>query len=130
MTPELVIAYSATVISISARFIFMYLLYTKKSTNPYSLIFSTLNIVSSSLWITYSQMISDTPIFVRGTSDLLLFSISTSYIIYNRIQIKKLPSDDIIVLAFEMCEGVNKYLFLQTSSFTCSSRMEITEEEK
>ena len=130
MTPELVIAYSATVISISARFIFMYLLYTKKSTNPYSLIFSTLNIVSSSLWITYSQIISDTPIFVRGTSDLLLFSISTSYIIYNRIQIKKLPSDDIIVFAFEMCEGVNKYLFLQISSFTCSSRMEITEEEK
>ena len=130
MTPELVIAYSATVISISARFIFMYLLYTKKSINPYSLIFSTLNIVSSSLWITYSQIISDTPIFVRGTSDLLLFSISTSYIIYNRIEIKNLPSDDIIVLAFEMCEGVNKYLFLQTSSFTCSSRMEITEEEK
>ena len=130
MTPELVIAYSATVISISARFIFMYLLYTKKSTNPYSLIFSTLNIVSSSLWITYSQIISDTPIFVRGTSDLLLFSISTCYIIYNRIQIKKLPSDDIIVLGFEMCEGVNKYLFLQISSFTCSSQMEITEEEK
>ena len=130
MTPELVIAYSATIISISARFIFMYLLYTKKSTNPYSLIFSTLNIVSSSLWITYSQMISDTPIFVRGTSDLLLFSISTSYIIYNRIQIKNLPSDDIIVLGFEMCKGVNKYLFLQISSLTCSSRMERTEEEK
>jgi hypothetical protein len=75
-------------------------------------------------------MISDTPIFVRGTSDLLLFSISTSYIIYNRIQIKNLPSDDIIVLAFEMCEGVNKYSYSQTSSFTSSSRMEITEEEK
>ena len=130
MKPELLIAYSATVISISARFIFMYLLYTKKSTNPYSLIFSILNIVSSSLWITYSEMISDTPIFVRGTSDLLLFSISTSYIIYNRIQIKNLPSDDIIVLAFEMCEGVNKYSYSQTSSFTSSSRMEITEEEK
>jgi len=130
MKPELLIAYSATVISISARFIFMYLLYTKKSTNPYSLIFSILNIVSSSLWITYSEMISDTPIFVRGTSDLLLFSISTSYIIYNRIQIKNLPSDDIIVLAFEMCKGVNKYSYSQTSSFTSSSRMEITEEEK
>jgi len=130
MTPELVIAYSATVISISARFIFMYLLYTKKSTNPYSLIFSILNIVSSSLWITYSEMISDTPIFVRGTSDLLLFSISTSYIIYNRMQIKNLPSDDIIVLAFEMCKGVNKYSYSQNSSFTSSSRMEITEEEK
>ena len=53
MTTELV---TATVISISGRFIFMYLLYTKKSTNPYSLIFS---IISSSLWIIYSQMKSD-----------------------------------------------------------------------
>jgi len=59
MTTELVTAYSATVISISGRFIFMYLLYTKKSTNPYSLIFSIINIISSSLWITYSQMKSD-----------------------------------------------------------------------
>ena len=106
MRPELVIAYSATVISISARFIFMYLLYTKKSTNPYSLIFSTMNIVSSSLWITYSQMTSDTPIFIRGTSDLLLFSISTSYIIYNRIEMNKLPPDDILLLGFEMLKSL------------------------
>ena len=46
MTNELVIAYSATVISLSGRFIFMYLLYTKKSTNIYSLVFSIMNIVS------------------------------------------------------------------------------------
>jgi hypothetical protein len=32
---ELATAYSATAISVSGRFIFMYLLYTKKSTNPY-----------------------------------------------------------------------------------------------
>ncbi len=106
MTNELAIAYSATVISISARFIFMYLLYTKKSTNPYSLIFSTMNIVSSSLWITYSQMTSDTPIFIRGTSDLLLFSISTSYIIYNRMEMNKLPPDDILLLGFEMLKSL------------------------
>jgi len=31
MSTELAIAYSATVISVSGRFIFMYLLYTKKS---------------------------------------------------------------------------------------------------
>jgi hypothetical protein len=48
MVNELVIAYSATMISVSGRFIFMYLLYTKKSTNPYSLVFSIINIVSSS----------------------------------------------------------------------------------
>lgn len=86
MTPELVIAYSATVISISGRFIFMYLLYTRKSTNPYSLLFSSMNMVSSSLWITYSRMTSDTPLFIRGTSDLILFSISTCYITYNRLE--------------------------------------------
>jgi len=81
---ELIIAYSATVISISGRFIFMYLLYTKKSTNIYSLIFSIMNLVSSSLWITYSQIILDTPLLIRGSSDLILFSISTIYILYNR----------------------------------------------
>ena len=75
MTNELVIAYSATVISISARFIFMYLLYTKKSTNIYSLIFSIMNIVSSSLWITYSKLILDMPLLIRGSSDLILFLI-------------------------------------------------------
>lgn len=94
MTPEIAIAYSATVISISARFIFMYLLYTRKSTNPYSLLFCSMNIVSSSLWITYSQLKSDTPIFIRGTSDLILFSVSTSYIVYNRIGMDKRPPED------------------------------------
>lgn len=81
---EEIIAYSATSISILGRFIFMYLLYTKKSTNPYSLLFSIMNIVSSSLWITYSQMRTDMPLLVRGSSDLLLFTISTLYILRNR----------------------------------------------
>ena len=84
MQTGLIIAYSATAISISGRFIFMYLLYTKKSTNTYSLVFSILNMVSSSLWITYGQMITDMPLLVRGSSDLLLFSISTAYILSNR----------------------------------------------
>ena len=79
------IAYSATSISIIGRLIFMYLLYSKKSTNLYSLTFSLLNLLSSSLWITYSQMILDMPLLVRGSSDLVLFSISSSYIIYNRM---------------------------------------------
>jgi len=82
MTTELVTAYSATAISVSGRFIFMYLLYTKKSTNPYSLIFSIINMISSSLWISYSQMKSDMPLLIRGSSDLLLFTISSIYISY------------------------------------------------
>ena len=81
-----VVPYSATGISIIARFIFMYLLYTKKSTNTYSLIFCILNIISSSLWINYSIIVSDLPIIVRGSSDLFLFTISCVYILYNRNQ--------------------------------------------
>jgi hypothetical protein len=90
MTNDLIIAYSAMGISICGRFIFMYLLYTKKSTNPYSLLFSIMNMVSSSLWISYGQMISDMPLLIRGSSDLFLFSISTVYITYNILQINKI----------------------------------------
>ena len=89
MSEDLVIAYTATSISISGRFIFMYLLYTKKSTNPYSLVFSIINMISSSLWISYSQMKLDTPLLIRSSSDLLLFTISTIYIIYNRLEMNK-----------------------------------------
>ena len=103
MVNELVIAYSATGISISGRFIFMYLLYSKKSTNPYSLVFSIMNIVSSSLWIVYGQMKSDTPLLVRGSSDLVLFSISTAYIISNRLQMNKIQQETSIISAFDKC---------------------------
>jgi lipid-A-disaccharide synthase-like uncharacterized protein len=84
---KLVVPYSATGISIVARFIFMYLLYTKKSTNDLSLLFCLLNIISSSLWIDYSLMVFDRPIMIRGSSDLVLFTISAAYIIYNKRQL-------------------------------------------
>jgi len=62
--------------------------------NIYSLIFSIMNIVSSSsLWITYSKIILDMPLLIRGSSDLLLFSISASYIMYNRYEINKIQND-------------------------------------
>ena len=93
MTNELIVAYTATVISVSARFIFMYLLYTKKSTNIFSLIFSIMNIVSSALWITYSQMVIDMPLLIRGSCDLVLFSISSGYIINNRLELNKHLAD-------------------------------------
>ena len=93
MTNELIVAYTATVISVSARFIFMYLLYTKKSTNIFSLIFSIMNIVSSALWITYSQMVLDMPLLIRGSCDLVLFSISSGYIMHNRLEINKHLAD-------------------------------------
>ena len=74
----------------------MYLLYTKKSTNIYSLLFSIMNIVSSSLWITYSKFISDMPLLIRGSSDLILFVISSLYIIYNRLEINKIQNETVI----------------------------------
>ena len=88
---EIIIPYSATGISISARLIFMYLLYTKKSTNNLSLLFCILNIVSSSLWIKYSINVSDEPIMVRSSTDLSLFFISASYIIYNKCKEQNIP---------------------------------------
>jgi uncharacterized protein with PQ loop repeat len=86
-TDTYTVAYSATGISILARFIFMYLLYTKKSTNNYSLLFCIMNIVSSTLWINYSVSVNDMPIMIRGSSDLVLFSISTAYILNNKYKL-------------------------------------------
>jgi hypothetical protein len=96
----MIIAYSATSISILGRLIFMSLLYSRKSTNIYSLIFCGINMVSSSTWITYSQMVPDTPLLVRGSSDLVLFTISATYISYNRYienkpALKKVEESDI-----------------------------------
>jgi hypothetical protein len=45
-----------------------------------------LNIVSSTLWIQYSIEITDMPIMIRGSSDLVLFSLSSIYIISNKLQ--------------------------------------------
>ena len=80
-----VIPYTATSISIIARIIFMYLLYTKKSTNIYSLIFCILNIFSSGMWIYYSFNKYDTPMIVRSSIDLSLLTISVTYIIRNKV---------------------------------------------
>ena len=86
-----IIPYSATGISIFARFIFMYLLYTKKSTNDLSLLFCFLNIVSSSLWLKYGLDIYENPIILRSSSDLVLFTISSSYIIRNKCITNVIP---------------------------------------
>ena len=76
--------YTAVSFSIIARFIFMYLLYTKKSTNVYSLTFCYLSIVSSSLWIPYGVIMEDTPIIIRSGVEILLLSVSAVYITRNR----------------------------------------------
>jgi uncharacterized protein with PQ loop repeat len=80
----LVLPYTAVSFSILARFIFMYLLYSKRSTNIYSLTFCGLSIVSSSIWIPYGILKNDIPIIVRSGVEILLLSISGVYIVRNR----------------------------------------------
>ena len=80
----LVLPYTAVSFSILARFIFMYLLYSKQSTNIYSLSFCGLSIVSSSIWIPYGILKSDVPIIVRSGVEILLLSVSGLYILRNR----------------------------------------------
>ena len=74
----------ATNISIIARIIFMWLLYTNKSTNTYSLIFCMLSIISSSMWLKYAVDLSINSLIFRSSSELGLISISMMYILRNK----------------------------------------------
>ena len=80
-----IIPYTATSLSIVGRFIFMYLLYKNKSTNSLSLLFCILSICSSSMWIYYSIQLNDVPMIFRSSTELTLLSISSIYIIRNKI---------------------------------------------
>lgn len=77
--------YTATSLSVIGRFIFMYLLYKNKSKNSLSLTFCILSIFSSSMWIYYSISMNDLPMIVRSSTELSLLSISTFYIIRNKL---------------------------------------------
>lgn len=84
MTDLVILPYTAVAVSIGARVIFIYLLYTKRSTNIYSLIFCYLSVVSSCLWIPYGVLIGDVPIIARSSVEILLLGGSALYITYNR----------------------------------------------
>lgn len=77
--------YTATSLSVIGRCIFMFLLYKNKSTNSLSLLFCILNIFSSSMWIYYSINMNDLPMIVRSSTELSLLSISSIYIINNKL---------------------------------------------
>lgn len=77
--------YTATSLSVVGRCIFMFLLYKNKSTNSLSLLFCILNIFSSSMWIYYSINMNDLPMIVRSSTELSLLSISSVYIIHNKL---------------------------------------------
>ena len=78
--------YTATSISVVGRFIFMFLLYKNKSTNSLSLIFCILSISSSGMWLYYSFRNKDLPMITRSSIEILLLTISSIYIIKNKIE--------------------------------------------
>ena len=77
--------YTATSLSIIARFIFMFLLYQNKSKNILSLLFCMLNITSSGMWMYYSIDNKDMPMIIRSSTEISLLTISAIYIIRNKI---------------------------------------------
>ena len=81
-----IVVYNAISISIIARFVFMYLMYTKKSTNNYSLIFCLLNITSSCLLIRYSFYRNDYPLLYRSCTEICLLSCCVVYILSNKFR--------------------------------------------
>ncbi len=85
-----IIPYTATSLSVLGRFIFMFLLYKNKSTNSLSLTFCILSIISSSMWIYYSLNVNDLPMIVRSAIELSLLSVSSIYIIKNKIVIYRI----------------------------------------
>jgi uncharacterized protein with PQ loop repeat len=77
--------YTATSISVVARFIFMFLLYKNKSTNSLSLTFCILSISSSTMWLYYNVINKDVPMITRSSIEILLLTISSIYIIKNKL---------------------------------------------
>jgi len=80
-----ILPYTATSLSIVGRFIFMFLLYKNKSTNSLSLLFCILSIFSSSMWVYYSVKLNDVPMIFRSSTEISLLTISSIYIIRNKI---------------------------------------------
>ena len=80
-----VIPYTATSLSVVGRFIFMFLLYRNKSTNSLSLLFCILSIISSSMWMYYSVELNDLPMILRSSIEISLLTISSIYIIRNKV---------------------------------------------
>ena len=80
-----IIPYTATSLSVVGRIIFMFLLYRNKSTNSLSLMCCILSICSSSMWIYYSIKVNDLQMIVRCSFEITLLSLSSIYIIRNKI---------------------------------------------
>ena len=107
-----IIPYTATSLSVVGRFIFMFILYKNKSTNSFSLLFCILSIISSALWIHYSVKTNDTPLIVRGSIEISLLTISSVYIIRNKIVYKENQNEKINKLEKINQLEKNKYILV------------------
>lgn len=92
-----IIPYTATSLSVVGRFIFIVLLYKNKSTNSLFLLFCGLNICSSGMWLYYSIQLNDVPMVVRSSLEISLLSLSSIYIIINKIKIYQLHNQSQIL---------------------------------
>ena len=88
--------YTATSLSVIGRFIFMFLLYKNKSTNSLSLVFCILSICSSCMWMYYSISMNDVPMIVRSSTELTLLSVSSVYIIRNKLIVYRQSQNQIL----------------------------------
>jgi lipid-A-disaccharide synthase-like uncharacterized protein len=79
------IPYMATSVALLGRFILMYLLYKNKSTSSLSLLFCSLTMMSSGMWIYYSVQMNDRPMVMRSGTEMTLPFISALYIIRNKV---------------------------------------------
>ena len=78
--------YTATSLSVIGRLIFMFLLYKNKSTNSLSLTFCILSIISAGMWMYYGWFVNDIPILTRSCTEICLLTISSGYIIRNKLK--------------------------------------------
>ncbi len=79
------IPYVATSVSFLGRLIFMFFLYQNKSTSSLSLLFCSLTIFSSGMWIYYSVQMNDMTMVMRSSTEMTLPFISALYIINNKL---------------------------------------------
>ena len=80
-----IIPYTGISFSVLSRFVYMYLTYKNKSADNLALLFCILSLVSSSLMLCYGVKTNDNPIIVRNSIEITLLTISSNYIIRNKI---------------------------------------------
>lgn len=79
------IEFIATTLSVFSRFIFLYLIYTNKSKNTISLLFSIMSILSGSCWFYVFSKGNNILLLTRTCVELFTSLISCLYIIKNKL---------------------------------------------